>query len=83
VKSGFQDNALSGLPPDRLWRMKRFATDVDAVALHWRAVWAQPQAWIVPPGAYRLAQCLLQPIDAILAHLNKGTATGSEPGVIT
>ncbi|MBK7929192.1 MAG: SDR family NAD(P)-dependent oxidoreductase [Bryobacterales bacterium] len=74
VKSGFQDNALSGRPPDRLWRMKRFATDVDAVALALaRGLERNRKRVIVPRLGWLAAwrNVFSWPIDAILAHLNE------------
>ena len=32
VKTGFQQHALAGKPPDRLWRMRKFAITVDQCA---------------------------------------------------
>lgn len=79
VKSGFQDNALSGRPPDRLWRMKRFATDVDAVAVALaRGLERNRKRVIVPRLGWLAAwrNVFSGPIDAILAHLNEGYRHG-------
>jgi short-subunit dehydrogenase len=79
VKSGFQDNALSGRPPDRLWRMKRFATDVDAVAVALaRGLERNKKRVIVPRLGWLAAwrNVFSSPVDAILGHLNEGYRHG-------
>lgn len=79
VKSGFQDNALSGRPPDRLWRMKRFATDVDAVAVALaRGLERDKKRVIVPRLGWLAAwrNVFSGPVDAILSHLNEGYRHG-------
>ena len=80
VKSGFQDNALSGRPPDRLWRMKRFATDVDKVAVAMaRGLERNRKRVIVPRFGWLAAwrNVFSGPVDAILAHLNEGYRHGN------
>ena len=79
VKSGFQDNALSGRPPDRLWRMKRFATDVDSVAVALaRGLERNKKRVIVPRLGWLAAwrNVFSWPVDAILGHLNEGYRHG-------
>ena len=79
VKSGFQDNALSGRPPDRLWRMKRFATDVDSVAVALaRGLERNKKRVIVPRLGWLAAwrNVFSWPVDASLGHLNEGYRHG-------
>jgi short-subunit dehydrogenase len=80
VKTGFQDNALGGRPPDRIWRMKTFATEPAAVARAIaRGIERRTKRIVIPRlGALALWRNLLPgPVDAILESLYKGYRTPS------
>jgi len=76
VKTGFQDNALAGRPPDQLWRMKRMAITAEqcAEALV-KGVEREKRTVVVPwPGHFLIWAYSLMPslIDPFLARIYRG-----------
>ena len=80
VKTNFQDNAMGSRPPDRIWRMKTFATDPEAVARAVANGLERRKKRVTVPriGSIALWRNVLPgPIDAILEYLYKGYRTPS------
>jgi len=76
VKTGFQDNALSGRPPDRLWSMKKFAITADQCAEAAVRGMERDKRTVVVPALGRLLQLgyVLFPgfVDGQLARIYRG-----------
>jgi short-subunit dehydrogenase len=76
VKTEFQNNALAGRPPDRLWRMKRMAiTAEQCAAATVRGLEREKRTVVVPwLGNALIALAHLSPsiADRILEHIYQG-----------
>jgi short-subunit dehydrogenase len=76
VKTGFQEHALSGNPPDRLWRMRKFKiTAEECASALVRGVEREKRSVVVPwMGNLLIAGRALMPglIERAMEHIYKG-----------